>query len=126
MGGREGLLGVGIVSCEGWGSGAGCVCSARVEAEHCVRVQRVQCCPAAVPVVGEFGVAAVPRDAVFLPLLDVGLGDVAVVLGIACAVHQICNLAEGFDANDALQCQIGLEWKPASEIVCTDCGQVSM
>ena len=103
MGGREGLLGVGIVSCEGWGSGAGCVCSARVEAEHCVRVQRVQCCPAAVPVVGEFGVAAVPRDAVFLPLFDIRLGYVAVVLCIASSVQDVGELAEGFDAYDAFQ-----------------------
>lgn len=49
-----------------------------VEAEQRVRVQVVQRRPGAVPVVGELGVRAVARDAVFFPFLDVDFGYVLV------------------------------------------------
>lgn len=47
-----------------------------VEAEEGVGVEVVERGPGAVPVVGEFGMGAVARDAEVFPFGDVGFGDV--------------------------------------------------
>ena len=49
-----------------------------MEAEERVRVQVVEGGPGAIPVVGQFGVRAVTRDAIFFPFLDVDFGYVLV------------------------------------------------
>lgn len=46
-----------------------------MEAELGVGVEVVDCCPGAVPVVGEFGVGAIARHAEFFPFGDVFVGD---------------------------------------------------
>lgn len=52
----------------GWGEG----CSVEMEAEERVGVEVVEGCPGTVPVICEFGVAAVAGDGIFCPFGDVG------------------------------------------------------
>ena len=65
--------------------------------------------------------STVARDAILLPLFDVGLRDVAVVLRIARAVHQVRELTESLDADDAFERQVRLEGQPTGKVVCADC-----
>ena len=59
----------------------------------------------------------IARHAELLPLLDVDLGYVAVMFSVSGAVEELGELAEGFDTDDAFECEVGLEGKPAGEIV---------
>jgi hypothetical protein len=65
---RGGILGEAE---EGWVG-----CDGRVEAEQGVGVEAVQRRPAAIPVVRQFRVGAVPGNGELLPLLDVAFGYV--------------------------------------------------
>lgn len=91
-----------------------------VEAECCVGVERVQRRPAPVPVVCEFRVRSICGEATRLPMREVLVRDVLVGVCVVRVVEKGGELAEGFDPDDAFEREVGLEGKPAGEVVGAD------
>jgi hypothetical protein len=83
--------------------GGGLVGNGGMETQDCIRIERVQCSPAAIPIVGKLGMCSIARYPILLPLLDIRLGDVTIVFGVADSIERICDLAECFDADDAFE-----------------------
>lgn len=97
-----------------------------MEAEYSIGVEGVQGRPTSVPVISKLSMRAIARYPILLPLLDVRFGNVAVVLCVTRSVHEVGDFTEGFDADNALQGEIGLKWEPASKVISADCNSCQL
>lgn len=105
-----------------------------MEAEESVGVKRIEGSPASIPrqtlagilnmlgilvipIVGQLSASSISAHPLFLPLLDIGFADVAIVLRVICHTTDFRKFTHGLDADDAFECEIGHERKPTSEVI---------
>jgi hypothetical protein len=62
-------------------------------------------------------VRAIDRDAALAPVVEVFLGYLLVFVCVVGAAEEGCELAEGFDADDTFEGEVGLERQPTGEVV---------
>ena len=106
----------------------------QMKAKHGVSEETIQGRPRAMPIIRQLHMRAISGDGIFLPFLDVYIGDVLqfmvsraqviadgwtnlVVFHIRVTAQDTGDLAHGFYSNNSLECQVRLQREPPCKII---------